>query len=269
MSNRTLTKIVIAAAAVVARNAVAADDGVETIVITGSRLARPDAESASPMVVVSAEMFRQSGAASVERTLNELPQFVPNATATSNSPSNDGQANISLRGLSPAQTLVLLDGRRLMPADGRGSVDLNVLPPALIDRVDVITGGASAVYGSDAIAGVVNFRINDHFDGVRLDAGWAQTAAADGEEYSTGLTAGTPFADGRGSIMGYVGYAKRDGVGQDDRQFSRDPLQYYPDETHGVGPGGAFLVSGSGFEGGHSIVFADPSAFGDLFWFLW
>jgi len=249
-----------------ALDAAAEEATIETIVITGSRLARADNESASSIVVVPAQMFLQSGATSVERTLNELPQFVPTATGTSNGPGNDGQANISLRGLSPLQTLVLLDGRRLMPADGRGSVDLNVLPPALIERVEVITGGASAVYGSDAIAGVVNFRIKDNFEGVKLDAGWAETAQGDGEEYTTGLTAGTAFADGRGSIMGYVGYTQREQIGQTQRKVSRYPLEYFAGESNGVGRGGAFLPSGgSVVEEGLSVVFADPGVFRDLF----
>ena len=243
----------------------ARDDTVETIVVTGTRITRADFESASSIVVVPAQMFLQTGAVSVERTLNELPQFVPNGTSTSNEPSNDGQANLSLRGLSPAQTLVLLDGRRLMPADGRGSVDVNILPPALIERVDVVTGGAAAVYGSDAIAGVVNFKLMKRFEGFKVDGGWTQTSRGDGEEYSTGITAGTSFADGRGSIMGYVGYTDREQIQQADRSFSRAPLQYFPDENQGIGPGGSFLVSGSGFEGGPSIVFSDPAVFRDLF----
>ena len=245
--------------------AFANDDSVETIVITGSRLSRMDGESASPIVVVPSQMFLQSSAVSVERTLNEMPQFVPVATGTSNAPSNDGQANISLRGLSPSQTLVLLDGRRLMPSDGRGSVDLNVLPPALVDRVDVISGGASAVYGSDAIAGVVNFRLNDRFEGFRVDGGWSETSRGDGSEYSTGLTAGTTFANERGSIMGYVGYTKRDQIGQSDRNFSRYPLQYYADEYDGLGPGGHFLGLGQVPVEGQAIVFASPQVFQNVF----
>ena len=266
MSSRLLVRATCAiAVSVSGLTAFAYDDAVENIVVTGSRISRAD-ESASSVVVVPEQMFLQSSAVSVERTLNELPQFVPNATGTSNDPSNDGQANVSLRGLSPSQTLVLLDGRRLMPADGRGSVDLNVLPPALIERVDVITGGASAVYGSDAIAGVVNFRIKDRFEGFKLDAGWAQTDQGDGEEYTTGLTAGTAFADGRGSVMGYIGYTKREKVTQGDRDFSQYPLVYYPDEKNGVGPRHAFLGSGIGLAEGMPIVLSsNPAAFRNLF----
>jgi iron complex outermembrane recepter protein len=244
----------------------AQDDAIEEVVVTGSRIARADFESASPIVTLPASAFEQTSAITVERTLNTLPQFSASATGTSNDPANDGQANVSLRGIGVSQTLVLIDGRRLMPADGRGSPDLNVLPPALISSVEVMTGGASAAYGSDAIAGVVNFKLIDHFDGVKLDGQWSQTDRGDGEQYIFGLTAGTSFADGRGSLMGYVGYTDRAQVNQSDRAFSRVPLKYYPDETHGVGPGGAFLGTGSGVtEEGVLVVFPTPAAFNTVF----
>ncbi len=261
-----LLATVAAAATMFAAHAAAQDDALETIVVTGTRISRAEFESASAIVVVPAQMFLQSSGATVERTLAELPQFVPTATGTSNDPSNDGQANLSLRGLSSAQTLVLLDGRRLMSADGRGSVDVNVLPPALIERVEVVTGGAAAVYGSDAIAGVVNFRLLEHFEGFKVDGGWSQTTRGDGEEYSTGITAGTSFADTRGSIMGYVGYTDRGEIGQTDREFSSYPLKYFPDQNAGIGPGGAFLASGSAqVEEGFAVVFADPKTYSNLF----
>ena len=248
----------------------AQDDAIEEVVVTGSRIARADFESASPIVTLPASAFEQTSAITVERTLNTLPQFAASATGTSNDPANDGQANVSLRGIGVAQTLVLIDGRRLMPADGRGSPDLNVIPPALISSVEVVTGGASAAYGSDAIAGVVNFKLVDHFDGIEMDGQWSQTSQGDGDEYTIGMTAGTTFADGRGSVMGYVGYTEREQVNQSDREFSRVPLKYYPDETEGVGRGGAFLATGSGVtEEGTSVVFSSQAAFDSLFRVLW
>ena len=244
----------------------ALDPGIETIVVSGSRLARSEGDAASAVVTVPASRFHLTGANTIERTLNELPQFVPNAGATSNDPSNDGAANISLRGLGTAQTLVLLDGRRWMPSDGRGAVDLNVLPPTLVRSIEVITGGGSAVYGSDAIAGVVNVHLLDSFDGIQLDGGWAQSTAGDADEYSTGLTAGTTFDHARGSVVVYVGYTHRDSVDQRARRFSRVPLKYYSDEHGGIGPHGAFLATGLGIpEEGLSIVFADPSSYDALF----
>jgi outer membrane receptor protein involved in Fe transport len=247
-------------------NAPAQDGDLEDILVTGSRIARPGFEAPSPIVTLTAAAFEQTAAVSVERILNTLPQFAPSVTGTSNNPANDGQANVSLRGIGVAQTLVLLDGRRLMPADGRGSPDLNVLPPALISGVEVVTGGASAAYGSDAIAGVVNFKLKDEFEGIQVDGQWAQTGRGDGQEYTVGLTAGTSFNDGRGSVMGYAGYTERDQVNQDDRGVSRYPLQYFPDEKDGIGPRRAFIAAGSTIiEAGNSILFSNPAVFSEVF----
>lgn len=259
--------VVFAVASALCPMAVRTDEApLEEIEVTGSRIARRDFASASPIVSVAGSLFAESSSVSVERTLAMLPQFVPTATATSNSPSNDGQANLSLRGIGVAQTLVLVDGKRLMPADGRGSVDLNVLPPALIESVEVVTGGASAAYGSDAIAGVVNFRLRDEFDGVEVHGEWSLTDRGDGQEYSAGILAGKTFADGRADVVAYLGYAERDQVNQGDRPYTRYPYNYYPGETGGYGPGGAFLGGGTGVtEESLSVLFSSPTVFDQVF----
>jgi len=245
---------------------VAGDATLETIEVTGSRIARRDFTSASPIASVPSAVFEQSSGVSAERVLAQLPQFVPAVTSTSNDPSNDGQANLSLRGVGVAQTLVLVDGKRLVPADGRGSIDLNVVPPALIESVEVMTGGASAAYGSDAIAGVVNFRLRDEVDGIEFQGGWSQTDRGDGQEYSAGILGGTSFAAGRGTVVVYVGYAERDQVSQGDRNYTRYPFVYYADETNGYGPGGAFRVGGAGVtEEGYAVIFSNPAVFEQLF----
>jgi outer membrane receptor protein involved in Fe transport len=244
----------------------AADERLEEIEVTGSRIVQAGLDSASPIVSVPASAFAESSPVSAERALAMMPQFVPAVGGTTNTPGNDGQANLSLRGIGSAQTLVLVDGKRLMPSDGRGSVDLNLLPPVMIEAVDVMTGGASVVYGSDAIAGVVNFRLREKLDGFEAHAEWMQTAEGDGEEYSAGLLAGTPLAGGRGDVLAYLGYAERELVTQDQRRSSRRMLAYYPDETEGLGPGGAFLGSGSGvMEEGVAVVFSDPEVFERVF----
>jgi iron complex outermembrane receptor protein len=204
----------------------AQDADLEEIVVTGSRIARPDFDSASPIVSVTEELFERSGSTTVETALNALPQFVPSYTSTTSNPGNGGQANVSLRGLGTTSTLVLLDGKRLMPASGNGVPDLNVIPSALIESVEIITGGASAVYGSDALAGVVNFKLKHDFDGVEIDGTWGQTDRGDGTQYEAGLTAGTNFADERGSVVAFVGYADRELVTWGDREFSKYPLAY-------------------------------------------
>ena len=221
----------------------AQDQALEETIVTGSRIARPDFDTASPIVSVTQELFERTGSTTVETALNTLPQFVPAITSTSNNPGNGGQANVQLRGLGTTSTLVLIDGKRLIPANGTGVVDLNIIPGSLIESVEIITGGASAVYGSDAVAGVVNFRLKKEFDGVELDAQWGQTDRGDGTDYGGGVTAGLDFADGRGSVLGYVGYAERESVLAGQRDFSRYVLGYAGPGAGGVGPGGAFLPS--------------------------
>ena len=238
----------------------------EQVFVTGSRIARPDFDSASPIVSVTRDLFERSGSSTVETAINTLPQFVPGFTSTSNNPANGGQANVQLRGLGSTSTLVLIDGKRVIPASGNGVVDINIIPGSLIESVEVITGGASAVYGSDAVAGVVNFRLKDEFDGIELDAQLGQTDRGDGEDWGGGVTAGLEFADGRGSLLGYVGYAEREAILAAEREFARYALRYVGPDAGGIGPGGAFVSGGSGvIEEGRTNFEASMPAFSALF----
>ena len=142
----------------------------EEVVVTGSRIAlAPNQISISPITQVTAEDVQQSGATRVEDLLNQLPQVFANQGSTISNGS-DGTAAVDLRGLGPVRTLVLVNGRRLGPGDPRGlsASDLNQIPAQLIESIEVLTGGASSVYGADAVAGVVNFKLNNHFEGVKL-----------------------------------------------------------------------------------------------------
>ena len=150
-------------------------------------------------MTVPAAAFQRTASSTVETTLNQMPQFVPGATGTSND-FTDGEATLDLRGLGPNSTLVLIDGRRLLPVNGDGYTDVNLIPSALIESVEVVTGGASAVYGSDAIGGVVNFKLRQEFDGVEIGGHWGQTDRGDGEEYDVTLTAGNALR--RGTRLG-------------------------------------------------------------------
>ena len=144
--------------------------GEDEVVVTGTRIRRPDLTSNSPVELVDSEEISITGTVNVETLLNELPQVLPGFTKTSNNPGS-GTATVDLRGLGPERTLVLVDGKRFISSappdqsDAAGIVDLNNVPVQLIERMDVVTGGASAVYGSDAIAGVVNFILKDDFEG--------------------------------------------------------------------------------------------------------
>ena len=206
------------------------DQLLEEIVVTGTRLPRPDFDSASPIVTVTADAFKRTGSATTETTLNRYPQFVPTKSGTSNAFS-EGESSLNLRGLGAKRTLTLVQGRRLTPVNGDGETDVNVIPPALIEKAEILTGGASAVYGSDAIAGVVNLPLRREFDGVELGASAVQTDRGDGQEYDVSLTAGSHFAEGRGSVMGYVAYYDR-------AQINGTARSFYPADLTYVGPGG-------------------------------
>jgi outer membrane receptor protein involved in Fe transport len=195
-------------------------DELQGVTVTGSRIVRQDYTANSPIVTVGRDNLEQTGAVTVDALLNELPQFSPAIGSGSNNPSNQGQANVALRGLGTNRTLVLIDGRRVTPSNSTGVVDLNVIPNALIENIEIITGGASAVYGSDAIAGVVNFRLRNNFRGVELDLQYGQTERNDGESYSIGVTAGSDFAEGKGNAVMSVSFSARDAVFAGERNFS-------------------------------------------------
>jgi outer membrane receptor protein involved in Fe transport len=211
-----------------------ADEPLEEITVTGTRIATQDYSSASPISTVDAELFSQTGAPTIETVLNTLPQFVPAVTSTSNNPSNGGQANVELRGLGPTRTLVLLDGRRIAPSNSTGVVDLNLIPASVIENVEIITGGASAVYGSEAIAGVVNIKTRQ-FTGLELTGGYGETSESDGQRANFGITGGIESDDGRGYAFGSFNWADRDGVQQGDRDFSAVALDWDGDSFEPLG----------------------------------
>ncbi|HTU66293.1 MAG TPA: TonB-dependent receptor [Steroidobacteraceae bacterium] len=215
---------------------------IETITVTGSRIQRNDYVSDSPLVTVSAGALTETGSTAVEHLLNSLPQFVPSVTTTSNNPANGGQANIDLRGLGTNRNLVLLNGRRLPAANSNGTVDVNIVPSALIENIEVVTGGASAVYGSDAIAGVTNFTLKKNFEGVAIDSGYSRTAESDGDDWSGSLTLGSNFADDRGNAVFSFQYTQRDAIFQGARDFSRIAYDVRKDGLHPQGS--SFILEG-------------------------
>jgi outer membrane receptor protein involved in Fe transport len=252
-----------------ARGADVDSDAVEEIVIVGTRIPRQDFESASPIVTVEADEFRQSASSSVETVLGRLPQFVPDNGAFQTLAGGDpgGRATLNLRGLGAHSTLVLLDGKRLVPSFGDGAVDVNIIPPALVERVEIISGGASAVYGSDAVGGVVNFKLRDRFEGVEIDGSWGRTDQDDGDEQSIGISAGTAIADGRGHVVAHLGYADRDGVTLDEREFSEYGLGFEGPGNGVTGPDASFVPLGS-FTTAEAKLFpddVDPMTFDNVF----
>jgi outer membrane receptor protein involved in Fe transport len=208
------------------------------IVVTGSRIQQRNVETAAPVAVVEAEEFQLSGTVNVEQVINTLPQVVPGTTAFSNNPGT-GAATLNLRGLGSTRTLVLVNGRRWVSYDTNQVVDLNTIPQFLIESVDVVTGGASAVYGSDALAGVVNFRLKK-VEGLEMGGQYSITERGDGARYQMYGAIGTSFDDGRGNATVYAEYYNRESIFQGDRAFSNfalggesfgEPLQQFGSST--------------------------------------
>jgi len=194
----------------------------DVIVITGTRIQREGLVSSSPVMTVGAEELELKQPVDVETVLRSMPQFAPGNGAQVNNGSA-GVSTLDLRGLTTPRTLPLIDGKRMVGYDPKGLFDVTSVPIALLERVDVVTGGASAVYGSDAIAGVVNFILNDDFKGAQLDANYSITDHGDGETENYQATVGAGFDDGRGNVVLSVGYLNREPVYQ-----SRGPASLTP-----------------------------------------
>ena len=241
----------------------AAEEGstIQEVVVTGSRIAQPGLTSISPVVSVGSDQIKIEGVTRVEDLINNLPQAVADFGGNLSNGST-GAATVNLRGLGSQRTLVLVNSRRLMPGDptqnGSASPDLNQIPTALIERVEVLTGGASAVYGADAVAGVVNFIMNDNFEGVRVDAQYSlyqhnqhsddiaalvrgrnfalpDSNVTDGATKDITFVAGINTPDARGNATVYIGYRELEKIKQDQRDFSACSL----------GSGSAFSCAGS------------------------
>lgn len=235
------------------------------IVVTGSLVKRPNEESAAPVTVVGGEDFKGQGATKVEDLLNSLPQVL--ATQSSGvSNGADGTATVSLRGLGTSRTLVLVDGRRLMPGGigGGAAADLNFIPSALISSVEILTGGASSTYGADAVAGVVNFKMNREFQGVRLDGQYSfyqhnnnnevrdivnqrfsapEGSTINGGAYDVSIAIGSSLADDRGNIVAYAGLRHETAITQDKYDYSICTLNPSGQNTGTVAD---FFCGGSG-----------------------
>ena len=257
-----------------AQPAEAAAAPLQEVVVTGSRLRTPNETAISPISSVSAADIQATGLTRVEDVLNNLPMvFAAMNSTTSNGA--DGTASVDLRGLGPQRTLVLVDGLRLGPGNGSGRnfSDINQIPAALIERVDVLTGGASAVYGADAVAGVVNFVLNTHFEGIRVDTGYhfnqhnnndqrgtdaALTAANDPIPASSvnaafgknvAILMGSNFADNKGNATAYITYDNQGAALQSKFDYSSCSL---------AGAGGKLVCGGSGTSKGGRFYASTP-----------
>ncbi len=193
---------------------------VEVIAVTGSRIRSPGVESTSPIFSLGAEEVGYLQQPEFERIVRSLPSTIPADGGNVNN-GTAGAATIDLRGLGAERSLVLLNGRRMVPFNFNGQVDTANIPTALIDRVDVVTGGASAVYGSDAIAGAVNVVLKRNFEGVQVDLNHQQSDESDGDQSNIALTVGSDLADGRGNAVVSVSWMERKPVLLGDRPLGQ------------------------------------------------
>jgi outer membrane receptor protein involved in Fe transport len=238
-----------------------ADEVADTVVVTGSRLVSPNLASISPVTALSAEEIVKTGRSTIEDVINELPQVFAAQGANVSNGAN-GTATVNLRGLGSNRTLVLINGRRLGPGDPGSTTfasDINMVPTALVERVELLTGGASSVYGADAVGGVVNFIINRKFEGVKVSAGYSfynhkndDTDSQDlnaeegyaapngttngGYDKTFSFTMGSNFADDRGNATFYATYRDTDALLQSNYDYSSCTFN----------SGDAFTCGGSG-----------------------
>ncbi len=213
----------------------------DALVVTGTRIRRANTAAAAPVTTISREALSLGGVVNLEEAINRLPAVRADATQFTNGSDADGRAQINLRNLGHQRTLILLDGERLAPVQ---AVDLNIIPSALVRRIDVLTGGASTTYGSDAVAGVVNVMLDRDLDGIRIEGGYSayqhtnedvtlRSVAArfpgvktppwrviDGVRKDLAIAAGTRFAGGRGDILVFGAYRGQHPVQWKDRDFS-------------------------------------------------
>ncbi|MFN6969522.1 MAG: TonB-dependent receptor domain-containing protein [Rheinheimera sp.] len=193
---------------VVAQEEPAADKTVEKIQVTGSRIRSANAMSTSPIATIGEIEIKQQQQPEVERIIRNLPSALPGDGSNVNNGSG-GAASINLRGLGRNRNLILMNGKRMVPFNTAGHVDTSSIPTALIDRIDIVTGGASAVYGSDAISGAMNVVLKNDFEGFEFETGHSRSAEADAMSQNANMTLGGNFDDDKGNAVVSLGWLDR------------------------------------------------------------
>jgi iron complex outermembrane receptor protein len=199
----------------------------EAIVVTGTRITANGDNLPTPVTVASTDELLKTSPSNIPDGLNKLPIFaLSRGTANLNNPSDNFTGNyLNLRGFGIQRNLVLLDGNRMAPTSYTGAVDTNVIPQMLVQRVEVVTGGASAVYGSDAVSGVVNFVLNKKFDGIKVEAQSGISSRGDATSWRVGAAFGTNFAGDRGHFMASFEHFQQDGL--DDKESRKNGKAIY------------------------------------------
>ena len=195
------------------------DETIDSITITGSRITNPNLTQSSPVASVDAATIELRQVNVVEEFLREIPGVVPSVGAQVNN-GNGGSTFVNLRGLGSNRNITLMNGTRVVPAGLQGRTNLDIIPVALLERVDVLTGGAGSAYGADAISGVINFRTKTDFEGLDFRISQSDSFEGGGESERYDLTLGGNFADNRGNAVVSIGYTDRKPLLQGERDFS-------------------------------------------------
>jgi outer membrane receptor protein involved in Fe transport len=203
----------------------------QTIVVTGSHIRRVDLETSNPVVAVSAQQIQATGKLTLGDVVQQLPVITGGIeTPRVNNGGGSGQTLVGLRALGASRTLILVDGQRIIGAGG-GPADLNSVPAAAVERIEVLTDGASAVYGSDAIGGVINIILKDNYQGAQFQANYGISDRGDGARRGASFVFGQ--SSDKGSILAGVDYNKFDPVLQSSRDYSKNALSLTPTSTNG------------------------------------
>lgn len=219
----------------VALPTMAQEKKMETVVVTGTRITTPGTTSNSPISSISAAEIQSSQPVAVEEFFKTLPAAVP-AVGPGTNNGTGGAATINLRGLGSNRTLVLLNGRRIVPFDLDGQVDTNSIPVALINRTDLLTGGASVAYGADAVSGVVNFNLKKNFKGFEVNSSYGTSGKSDAKRDRTDITMGASLDDGKGNVALSIGRTSVKPLTQSQRsygQFTTDSVTGIPNGSPG------------------------------------
>ena len=214
---------------------------VEEVIVTGSRIVRDGYEAPTPVTVVGTEQIEAAAKPNVFDAIATMPAFAGNTNITSSNVNitvgTGGQSTLNLRRMGPNRTLVLLDGRRFPDTFATGGTDAKLFPDLLISRVDVVTGGASAVYGSDAVAGVVNFILDTDFVGLKGNVMTGVTGRGDHRQYKVGAAGGTTFAGGRGHVVLAADYGYQQDMDGNQRDWNQQGFFYFSNPAYGSGAG--------------------------------
>ncbi len=243
------------------------NQAVSEVVVTGSRVPRAGFTAPTPVTILGADQLAKAAPSTMAESLRQLPALTNSSGPQRNSGTvQGGQSFLNLRSLGASRTLTLLDGRRVVATNLTGSVDVNMLPAGIVQRVEVVTGGASAAYGSDAVAGVVNFILDKQFQGVKGEVNLGSTDKGDNFERRATLSAGTAFAGGKGHVLISGDYFKSEGVAPGRRKWAQQgvglinnpagtPTFLLQNDVRTVGTYGGMVISASGGTAANNALF--------------